>query len=337
MTETTIEKMAGDLGICRFIDEPLLQFNERVVYSAMACWIKAIALDKPVGSSKEEYSGVSRRHMYQRSHEILNAFLKMYPEIRDYFDANGKEEPENILRTRLLRHGDLVNAGFDTNIALTSYHTDYLTNDYEVVYGKMIEGGLMYSGISSLRKQHNTPQTMEPENAKDWFSKFLKEVWWSSDMPVSDAIQYFDPCCRARNNYSAWQNNLPKEYFGVVLARIPININGHEYYLIKPNKKLTHKIDPFLQETGVHIRIMFVLRAAADNRACVSVKQFQDHVAIKLYTWLPANESALLDSYAWPKEKVDERLKWTMSRVIWEYIKTYIMALDIKIMEGTNG
>ena len=337
MTDTTIEKMAADLGICRFIDESLLQFKERVVYSAMACWMKAIAMDRPVGAVKAEYSGVSRHHMYQRSHEILSALLRMYPEIGDYFDPNEDDEAENILRTRLLRHGDLVNAGFDTNIALSSYHSECITKDYEVVYGKVIEHDLIYSGIVSLRKKSNELQSSEPENVMDWFSKFLKEVWWSSDMPGLDSIQYFDPLSRAKNNHLAWQGQLPKEYCGVVLTRIPINKNSFEYYLIKPSNKLVHRLDTFLQELGYHRRIMFALRAAADNRVFARISQYKDHVSVKFSTWLPVKERIMLESYAWPEKIIDDKLKWKMSCVIWEYIKPYITALDINLMEGTNG
>ena len=39
---------ALDLGITRYSTESDAQFHNRVIYSAMACWIKAACQDRPV-------------------------------------------------------------------------------------------------------------------------------------------------------------------------------------------------------------------------------------------------------------------------------------------------
>lgn len=68
-----IDRIASDLGACRYAEEPLSQYQCRVIYSAMACWMKAIALDRPIGYHEDVPLGISRRHINERSHTIVLA------------------------------------------------------------------------------------------------------------------------------------------------------------------------------------------------------------------------------------------------------------------------
>lgn len=69
-----IDRIASDLGVCRYAEEPLSQYQCRVIYSAMACWMKAIALDRPIGYHEDVPLGISRRHINERSHTIVLLF-----------------------------------------------------------------------------------------------------------------------------------------------------------------------------------------------------------------------------------------------------------------------
>lgn len=78
-------------------------------------------------------------------------------------------------------------------------------------------------------------------------------------------LMYFNPSHKSRNNYTAWNNSLPDAPDEIILGRLMINQNSFEYYLLKPKSKLLHRLDPFLQEQGYHIRIMYELRKEANN------------------------------------------------------------------------
>ena len=148
---------------------------------------------------------------------------------------------------------------------------------------------------------------------------------------------FFNPAHKSSNNYSAWENSLPNEFNKIVLGRITINKNGYEYYLLKPQSKLMHKIDPFLKEQGVHIRIMYALRKMANNSVITKIRKYSDHIHLKLSTHLPKSEQALLESYAWPDNHIKDRLCWTMYDYIWEYIKPHFEVLGLKIVEEKYG
>lgn len=330
--------MALDLGISRFAEEPLYQYHSRVIYSAMACWIKTIALDRPVGYKGQEPLGVSRRHIYDRSRAVLDTMIKMFPETKEWFDLSEENDnPVNLIRTRLINHGDLLNAGFGTDLVLSTVHSVQITSNLETIYGKTLEEGLFYSGVSSIGKKEVIISMPGRENVRAWLKRFLNDVSWSHDLPDASQMQYFNPFSTAKNNYAAWQESIGNHINNIVLARTTVNTNSYSYYLLKPNEKLVHRIDPFLQEQGCHIRIICALRSLAQNNTTASVRRSSDHIKIRLNAMLPLYESVQMESYAWPVRSINDRLEWEMGHEIWNYLKPQIEALDILITEEENG
>ncbi len=333
-----IDRMASDLGICRFIEEPFSQYKCRVVYSAMACWMKAIALDRTVGCYEKEPSGVSRRHIYERSHSILEMMIKMMPEIGEWFNmSEDNEDPVYIIRTRLINHGDLLSTGFNTDLALSSVRSNQLTPTIEEVFGKTIDKDLIYSGVASIRHKEMNEYVPEIENVKEWMKAYLNEASWFHDVPDPAQTQYFNPSSHEKNNYLAWQDTTWGLSDKIILIRTVVNRNSHAYYLLKPKEKLTHRIDPFLQDLGFHIRIMCALRSQSKNNTTVNLTNYTDHIKIKLNALLPMQERIMMESYAWPVRRINDKLEWVMSYSIWNHIKLYLEALDIQIVEVKHG
>ena len=260
----------------------------------------------------------------------------MYPEIYEWFFC-GKDHPAVIIRSRLINRGDLMNEGFDTNIALSAYRTVQLTQEIEAVYGIVIDKNTQYSGISTIRHVKNEMQEEKVEDSRVWFSSFLKEAWWSSSFPDTVSWQYFNPQSHTTNNYSAWQDIIPEEVDGIVFARSVVNKNSYEYYLIKNKERLIHKIDPFLQKLGYHRRIMYVLRSRFENNAIVTITYYDDNIRVHFNTHLPLVESVLLENYAWPVKNIEDKLEWLMDKCVWDYIKPHILALRIRIEGKKDG
>lgn len=334
--DKTIEKMSHDLNVHQYVDETLLQFKCRVIYSSIACWIKAIAMDQPVGSKNEGLLGVSRRHIFDRCRIIIETMCKMFPDTEEWF-FGGKEHPSILIRNRLINHGDLLNERFDTNVALSAFNTKPLNDELETVYGVILDKNVAYFGISTVRYKKNCIPETDDRDLTLWFSRFLKEVGWSSSLPSIDTWQYFNANAQTLNNYFAWQDEIPKAIDGIVLARMVINKNSYDYYLLKTEEKLNYKLDPFLKKLGFHRRIMYLLRSKVNNSAVVTIKNYNDHIFVHFNTHLPLEENNLLESYAWPVNGIEDKLEWVMDKDIWEYIRPYILALKIKIEEKQNG
>ena len=329
-----IDKMAADLGIYSYNHEEITSYKCRVIYSAMSSWVKAIAMDQPIGSKENHLFGVSRRHIYERGNSVLESLIKMNPDTSPWFDVEDADEnPVVIIRNRLLNHGDLLNEGFDTNLALSIAHRKQFISGYDTIYGEVLGKSFIYSGISVLCSNNVTKQAKISESTEVWLKAFLKNIWWSAMPSEMNDLMYFKPAHKSKNNYTAWDNSLHNVSDEIVLGRLTINKNEFEYYLLKPKSKLMHRIDPFLQKQGYHIRIMYALRKIANNSVIAMIKDYGDHIYLKLSTHLPTNERILLESYAWPSNRINDKLCWTMYDFVWDYIKPYFESIGIRIVE----
>ncbi|WP_406038825.1 hypothetical protein [Succinimonas sp.] len=339
-----IETMALDLGVYHFANEALDDYQSRVIYSGLASWIKAITMDQSVSFFSSD-AGVSRRYVHERCKEILLTLLKMYPESKSWFIGDGRnyvEETVGLIRNRLLKHGDLLNKGFSTNIVLSYVNTKQITSEFETVYGIILSNDIEYDGVAAIRKINNPfSNSYEEVNFVDpltWLSDYLCNLtWFSSVVSKSSKIEYFDPFVKLKNNNSVWKTSLPNVVEDICLAKVPLGNHNFEFYLYKPKIDLWHKIDPFFVTQGYHIRIKNALRVAVNNIIEVKVEKYASHVKLQLNELLPEEINVLLESYAWPCRYIKDRYRWVMTPFIWRYLTNYIENVGVRITEITHG
>lgn len=334
MEDRILHTMAADLGIFKYENESERQYCNRVLYSAMASWIKAVALDQPVTSEQMDNPGVSRRHISDKCTAILNEVLKRFPESKLWFESEKTQEsPIAFLLSRLLRHGDILQVGFETNLILAGRNETILSDRIKCRKGEVLSEGTFYSGIAMLQKVQKS-EVFEPEAVKEaavWFEDYIKSAWWK-ETEIDDNVQYFNACKRTKNNHLCWQTERPEPVKGVWLIRRTIYKNGYEYFLIRKDEGLyKHQIDSFLQEMGEHRRFMIAMRYMADNAVPVQAERYSDHISLNLRIHLPQKESTLLETYAWPHNAAADRLEWDMDEAVWGFIKPHLYHLGLKM------
>ena len=334
-----LQTVAIDLGIKRYSVESEAQFNNRVIYSAMACWIKATCQDLPVGGERSE--GVSRRHIHDKCSRILSAFLCRYHSSEPWFAVEeANNDAVGILRSRLLRHQELINVGYNTNVASTATSNVCLSDGLEVIRGMLLLTGAMYNGIA-LTKQPALPEVsskLDVSPVGEWFDSYVKTAWWEPfDASKEDSLEYFNARRKTSNMYKCWETVIPKEKDKYVIVRRPVNVSSHEYLLLNTQNSRMHRIDQVLKDFGDHRRFMFALRSAANNPVPGQIIRYQDHVHLKMRTYLPAKEIQLLETYAWPHNSITDKLEWDMSLPVWNYIGPFFAALGMEIREENHG
>ncbi len=336
MKDRILHAMAADMGIFKYKNESEVQYCNRVLYSAMASWIKAAALDQPVTSEQTDNPGVSRRHIFDKCEVILNEMLKRFPESKIWFGTDKTEEsPIALLINRLLRHGDLLHVGFETNLILAGSNGIKLSDRVKCRRGEALSAGTYYSGIAMLQKIQESKifDSRAVTEITAWFWDYVKYAWWK-ETGIDDNVQYFNAYKRTKNNHTCWQTERPKPIKGLWLIRRTINKNGYEYFLLRKDEYLyRHQIDFALQKLGEHRRFMIVMRYMADNAVPMQAERFSDHISIKLRIHLPQKESTLLETYAWPHNAVTDRLEWDMDEDVWEFIKPRLYDLGLKLTE----
>ena len=339
MTDEMMATMATDLNIRQFACESRSQFINRLLYSAMACWIKAAALDRSVSFHTDPNQGTSRRHILDRCDNVLAEMLRRFPVSELWFKTEpGNERAVQLLRSRLIRHGDLLNVGFQTNLTLAPESITPLNSDLECGKGCLLNPSFFYSGIAMLRRR-KTEYLFEGSDQIDsceWLRDYIRSAWWKPVDHLED-VEYFNPFLKAKSNYRCWQDVAPTPVEGIVLARYTNNALPAEYLLVKhgENNRL-HRIDSFFQETGEYRRFQFALRKIAANDLVADARIFRDHIHLKLNYYLPERENRLLESFAWPCSSVSDKLEWDMVLLIWPYIKIHLEKLGIAVREETE-
>ena len=332
-----LQSMSNDMGISKYQSETNAHYTSRVLYSALASWVKASCLDHPLTTSEE---GISRKHVSSRVNRVFDEYLKRFPESESWFYVDPTSESAiSLIRSRLMRHAEIVNIGFDTNIALAEQHTRMLTSKLECVWGTVLQPGLFYSGVSTLRISSNTTGDIPeptPQPVEEWLKAYVRDAWWHKYDRLGDETEYFDPERKTRNN-QCWQSIVPHSNNGLVIARAPSVNTSREYMLVDLNKRSLHRIDPYLKEIGEHRRLLMGFRAACGNRVPVTLTRYKDHVHLALRVYLPLRETVLLESYAWPSNSIADRLEWDMSPDVWDYIKPQLISLGLDITEEVYG
>lgn len=339
MGNDLLQTIALDLGIMRFSTESDTQFNNRVIYSAMACWIKAASQDQPIDGDRSE--GVSRRHIHDRCNRILSGFLCRYHSSEPWFAVeDSNNDAVGLLRSRLLQHQELINVGFNTNVALATTSYVSLSAGLEVIHGMLFHPGAWYNGIA-LTRQPISAENIEASEITpigSWFDAYVKTAWWEPfDVSKEEGLEYFNTRRITSNMYKCWEVVAPKTKDKYMIVRRSVNVGSHEYLIINTQKNEMHRIDSVLHEFGEHRRFMFGLRDAANNPVPVQIVKYQDHVHLKMRTYLPAKETQLLETFAWPHNSINDRLEWDMSISVWDYVGSFLSALGMEIREESYG
>lgn len=336
MTDEMMVTMATDLRVRQFANESLPQFINRLLYSAMACWIKTAALDRPVLFHTDGDLGISRRHILERCDSVLAEMLSRFPTSKPWFVTPlGNEKAIQLLRSRLIRHKDLLNVGFQTNLTLAPKSVIPISPDLECGKGYLMDPSFSYSGIAMIRRRQTECcfEDSDRINSYEWLKDYIKSAWWkSADLP--EDVEYFNPFRKVRSNYGCWQDTPPAPVEGIIFARRNASPLPAEYLLVMPGENTRlHYIDSFLHETGEYRRFQFALRKIVDNDLATDVRIYQDHVHLKLSFYLPEWENRLLESFAWPYNSVSDKLEWDMPLSIWAYIKIHLEKLGIVVRE----
>jgi len=334
MTDEMTVAMATDLNVRQFANENRLQFINRLLYSAMACWIKAAALDRSVSFQPDSDQCIGRQHIFGRCDSILAEMLQRFPVSKSWFE---NERAVPLLCSRLIRHRDLLNVGFQTKLTLAPQTVIPLAPGLECGKGHILDSSFSYSGIAMIRKRQTECRFEENDGVDScqWLKNYIQSAWWKP-AGLLENVEYFNPLCKVRSNYRCWQDVPPAPVEGIVFARYTAS-QFPEYLLLKPgeNTKL-HHIDSFLQKTGEYRRFQFALRRAVGNDLAADAKIYGDHIHLKLSFHLPEQENRLLESFAWPCSSISDKLEWDIVPSIWPYIQIHFEKLGISVREETT-
>lgn len=335
-----IERMSRDMKIIKYPNEKWEHYTGRVIYSAIALWIKTCTLDRDL--FEEDRQCRSKRYVYQRCSQILSELLALVPEAYNWFwnedllNQKDNEDPIRLIRDRMLRSGEIIELGFDTDIAIPNERTMALTESLSRVIS--IETykykRIFSSGLAWLVKESNNVDTMNyrvlrPTEFLNWL---FQSVNWETT-PLRAEIEYFNPYSRHALS-KAWSNTKPPSMdHNIYLGRSELYKDLKDYYLICNDVNGTRwcKLHSFFLEQKEGYRIMLALRKLADNPVKAKVIVHNHMCELRLFSKLPLREEITLQTYCWPKNNIRDTFNYIMPIEIWPYIKNIIETLEMEV------
>lgn len=331
-----LDAMALDMNIIKYASEADFQYYQRILYSALACWIKAAALDRNMSESNS--LGASKKHIKEKCSQILEEAVCRIPEAKPYFYRDELEiDPVTTVRRRLVQNGDIVNIGFDTDMTLVPASIVALNARTEQIRGQFFNNDIFYAGISALRTT-NIEFELDISDVTEWLQNYCSSSWWEIGAITNDSLEYFNHSKKSQNNSHCWQPESVGFIQKLRFLRIPINKNMYEYYIEKASNGdiYHHRIDPVLIEMKEHRRMMLAFRKIANNVPIAKLTKYTDHIKLNLKVYLPLKDLTFLESYAWPSRNIEDYLEWKMPLCLRDNIKIILENLGITV-EEFNG
>lgn len=334
-----ISEIALDLKIQKDEKESENQFLCRVLYSAMACWIKYISLDRPV--SDIDGIGTSKKHIEEKSAYILENILKIFPSAKEWFDpiSPAEKSPTRIIRSRLIQNGDLESIGFNTLLTLAKNKDIPIENRISQTTGILLPESrpFFYSGISVLSITSQLNQKDAEKNSKEWLKDYCENSLWEDEKPANGIFEYFIPEVKRESEFLWKDSRLKTENITseIRLLRYKTFNNACYYYLEKQTMYGTvkyQKLSEFDESLGQHIRIEYALRQAAGTAPEAKITEYKKHISVNLpFDELPLDILSFFESYAWPCNNISDIRNWILPACLLETVRDKLLKLGFAL------
>ena len=335
MKDELIQRLSSDLQITSSIFESDADFHNRLIYSALADWIKICILDR----TNERYIDCkSKIYIRKRCEEVLDDFLRVFPECFDYFYKNGEADvhPVKVLRDRMITNQELI--GKKEGIYLSEGYINSICPNFKRSLG--LSGfDCKSSGITKIRELNDCSkfENTRKVDCTEVYSKHFRHLKWEGFEDVSQ-IEVLDPVSD-KPPYQSWKNVQAIRDDNVYLSRITINGNAKECFWIKVanNSILISKVNSnYIQFQEIR-RFILWQRKQYDHDIEAIFQIDEKYTFVRIYARVPNYEQNILDTYGWPIGSIGNKLEYLFLNEMWNSIKELLINLNFKLTEVSNG
>lgn len=340
--DNMLHQMANDLQIVKFSDEEQSDYTNRLLYSAIGCWLVQTIQDKDFMDNYNK-RGISKSYLTRKISKVVREYAEIFPTFRNFLDGLTETEFAVCLRVDYERAGYVVPTGFDEYITTSSQkvaklndHCFILRNEFENANTKVI-------GLGSFAKKVINGETCNLDelfyltkiDALNWTRKYIERLSWSSGERLGEEAQYFN----ARNikNFSdSWESIFPAD-IEITLYKT----NNWDYgFARKSNVGIEGiKIPEWLIGQGTNEseklfdndvrRFMYGLKAMYGNRTKVLAFRKTEYVEIKLLSALPTRERTVLQFFGWKRRGYLNDYNYIVPNEIFDTVRALLENLSM--------
>ncbi|BBK77087.1 hypothetical protein [Clostridium butyricum] len=341
MRNNIINFIADDLKIKRYKDEELHRYISRVTYSAVGMWIRAATLDENILDDKSYSVGKSKKYIINRCSSFLENMIQIYPEINEWLNTNHKRNPIEIIRKRLERGNELVDVGYNTDLALPYYRECPINNSHNVIRGIRFEKFNVAIGLTQIKRNDNEIYDKKKlyefygislKKSNELLDEYLNEIQWIEKKNLKDKLFFnknsnkiLSECWEYRNILMDGEITLYKDgllNFGFVKSV------GNNIYT-------SSLIDRYLVTKFEVRRFMYALKKESNNCFKAQFKNYEEDnlVMLRLFSALPQKEEDTLMLLGWPVNSIEDKYNLLFDKNCWEFVKSIITNLEIELEE----
>jgi hypothetical protein len=336
-----LNQIINDLNIRNYEGEGRNQYISRVVYSALSMWIRVSTLDEDIFQPLNKI-GVSKIHILNRCQPFLDNMIELYPEIhRWFYPKEDKKNPIVIIRDRLCNGGELVDVGFNTDLALPSYQECVVNNRIGIIRGYNVGYIKKATGLAQLKvlDEENTEDiekalefySLKDQTAEEILRNYIKNIKWNKREGISDLV--FNKYCK--NSFSnSWDSEYKLKDNEISLYKYGINDFG---FVKKISGSIyTSQINEYLIERFEVRRFMYGLKCGVKNPIVAKYKRYEEVglVELNLYNGLPGREQNILLLLGWPLKNVSDKYNLLFDASVWLFVEKVLKNLNIILQEA---
>lgn len=338
MENNALIKMAQDMRIKRYTGELQPNYIGRIIYCALCHWMRYAVMDE----TTQNHDRKSKAYILRRIRELLDIMSDAFPASKKWIfnDLKNPVDSDELIRTlrdKMLAAGELLEVDESRNIGLPVYEKIYCTYGYDRIIGLSEEiSRPEHVGVTRVVRIEGDNENRVPVDRID-INEYIDWIYsgalWNECHNV-DAFEFFNPFSK-RPPYQSWMNAAPNNQKRI-LARLTLYNGLHEYHLIKKeqDKYWNSPITTVLAEWKEERRVLLALRKHAGNVMQATYDKRETAYLLNLYCGLPLREQAIIDTYCWPLNSMDDKYNYVVPSFMWENIKNIITdSLGINLKE----
>lgn len=349
-----IEAIATDLNTKKYEHETESQYHNRLMYCAIHAWIYANAVSDIRVNGEEKPIDVDIMSIMYGVARVLDDYLILFPNSKEFFlsTVRDKQISPYAAISMLLHQLYLCNAIGKTSARRYS-NIPLITNDFNPLY--LERGGnnflvckdnnLFYAGIGRwyTEKPENIESTCEPivfgfNNIpiNKWILQIGNNSQWSKQRIGANVFIYI-PCGRAHGlkHWRPYKETLvSKFYFSIIRDEF------YRFFLCRNNNgiiEISVLNDWYNHSREIH-RMLFGLDYLHKKPPQYAYNDFGDSIRLRLYSYLPPYEQAIISYCGWPENHADDKFNYTIDIRTWAIVKQALEKLGIVLYkENSNG
>lgn len=310
-------QMSRDLNITKFKGEMEREYNQRLIYSGLAAWVRSLICGNSLADLEGDVAQKFPDIMYVQSNltKIAEAFLCTFETDENWIEVEDAQEKSSVLASEIIQQmielGEIAEVNSRQLTPVPKKKIRY--NDWIRIKGNdTYERSCMSVGVAQWtnEKYEETEEEYKLVDIKgtDYIDFMLRQFDWVENYNLTGTHEIFK--VGSEHKYSkSWipmvEHKLSE---GVFLVR-EANTFEPGYTLvwkIKDSIKACH-LDPWYVSSREIYRIMYALNFKNGTPAKFRIKDMGDYFVLFYPSRLPEAENKLFFSLSWPNNSVQGR------------------------------